>query len=188
MQIAGNRHQLFAKRQKFEMIAQVLADDPTNFIGMGDDFVERAILCQPFKRGFRAAFGNPRHAIDGITNQRQIINDLARRYTELGLDTGLIKQFVAHRVVPAHQWTDQLSQILVTRRNKGVYAGDRSLRRQRADHVIRLNAIDHQYWPAGRRDRRVDRFDLLDQILRHRRPVRLVGGEPVIAKSCTLRV
>ena len=49
-------------------------------------------------------------------------------------------------------------------------------------------AIDHQYRPACRLDRCVDRLDLPDQVFRHRRPVRFVRGEPVVAKSFALGI
>ncbi|EKE16767.1 MAG: hypothetical protein ACD_10C00811G0001 [uncultured bacterium] len=107
-QIAGDRHQLFAERQKGQMVAQVLPDNAANFIGMRHDFIQRAVLRQPFQRCLRAAFGDAGDAVNGVADQRQIIDDLARRDAEFGLDTGFVEQLVAHRVVPADERADQL--------------------------------------------------------------------------------
>ena len=53
---------------------------------------------------------------------------------------------------------------------------------ERADHVVGLDALDHQQRPALRADDFVQRHDLLRQVVGHRRPVRLVIGIPVVAE------
>ena len=170
------------------MIAQVLADHAADFVGMGNYSVQRAVLFQPLDGGLGAAFLDAGHAVDGVADQRQIVDDPARRHAELGHDTGLVEQFVAHRVVPAHQWADQLGQVLVAGGNQRFQAVDRGSRGQGADHVVGFDAIDHQHRPAGSPDGGVDRFDLPDQVLRHRRPVCLVFGIPVVAEGLALGV
>ncbi|MPM86686.1 hypothetical protein SDC9_133777 [bioreactor metagenome] len=170
------------------MIAQVLADHAGNLVGVGDDGVERAVLRQPFDGGLRAALGDAGNAVDGVADQCQVIDDLFRRHAELGLDAGRVEHFLAHRVVPADLWPDQLGQILVTGGNQGVDAVVRSLRRQRADHVVGLDAVDAQHRPAGGGDGGVDRLDLGAQVVGHWRTVRLVLGIPVVAEGLALGV
>ena len=187
-EVAGDGDQLLAERQESEVIAQVLADHAADFVGMGDDLVERAVLGQPFEGRLRAALGDARHAIDGIADQGQVIDDLVRRHTKLGLDAGCVKQFVAHRVVPADMRIDQLRQVLVAGRNQGLDAGCRGIGGQGADHVVGLDAIDHQQRPAGGLDRGVQRFDLADHVFRHRWPVRLVFRVPVVAEGLALGI
>ena len=187
-QIAGDRDQFPAERQEAEVVAQVLADDAAYFTGVGDDFVERAVLLQPLHRCLGAAFLDPGYAVDGVADQRQIINDARRRDTELGCDARLVEQFIAHRVVPAHLRPDQLGEILVAGGNQCFQAVDRGSRGQRADHVVGFDAVDHQQRPAGGPDRGVNGFDLADQIVRHRRAVRLVFRVPVVAEGLALGV
>ena len=187
-QIAGDRDQLPAERQEAEVVAQVLADDAADFAGVGDDAVERAVLLKPFDGGLGAAFLDPGDAVNGVADQGQIIDDPARWHAELGRDASLVEQFVAHRVVPAHLRPDQLGEVLVAGGNQGIQAVNRSSRGQRADHVVGLDAVDHQQRPAGSLDRGVNGFDLADQILRHWRPVRLVFRVPVVAEGLALGV
>ena len=170
------------------MIAQVLADHAADFVGMRDDCIERAVLVQPFECRLRAALGDAGHAVDGVADQGQVIDDLARRHAELGFDAGFVEQFVAHRVVPAHQRIDQLGEVLVARGNQRFQAVYRSARGQRADYVVGLDAVDHQQRPAGGLDGGVQRFDLADHLGRHRRAVRLVLGEPVITEGLALGI
>ena len=170
------------------MIAQVLADHTGDFVGICHNPVQGAVLRQPFDGGLRAALLHAGDTIDGIADQCQIVDDAFRADAELGLDAVLVEQFVAHCVVPAHMRADQLGQVLVAGRNQRVDAVDRSFRCQRADHVVGLDAIDHDHRPAGSLDRGMNRFDLGAQIFGHRRAVRLVFGIPVIAESFSLGV
>ena len=59
---------------------------------------------------------------------------------------------------------------------------------QRADHVVGLDALDAQQRQAERGNRLDQRRDLRAQVVRHRRPVRLVFLEEVVAESAARRV
>ena len=83
---------------------------------------------------------------------------------------------------------DQLGQVLVAGGNQRVDADDCSLRRQRTDHVVGLDAVDAQHRPAGGGDGGVDRFDLGAQVVGHSRAMRLVFGIPVVAEGLALGV
>ena len=182
-QVAGDGDQFPAQRQEAEMIAQLLAGDAADFAGVGNDSVERAILLQPLDGGLRAALRNPRHAIDRVADQRQIIDDAVRRDAELVNHPGFVEQLVAHRVDPADSRRDELGQVLVARRNQRIDAVDRGVGGQRADHVVGLDAVDHQQRPAGGLDGGMDGRDLADQILGHGRAVGLVFGVPVVTEG-----
>jgi hypothetical protein len=112
----------------------------------------------------------------------------SRRHAELGLDAGLVEHFVAHGVDQPDARIHQLGEVLVAGGNHAVDAGIRRLPRQGADHVVGLDAVDHQQRPAGGADAFVQRRDLRRQIFRHRRAVRLVLGIPVVAEGLALGV
>jgi hypothetical protein len=59
---------------------------------------------------------------------------------------------------------------------------------QRANHIVGLDAIDHQDGHAKSAHGGVDRLDLHAQLVRHRRAVRLVFGIKLVAKSLALGV
>ena len=187
-QVADDGDQLAAERQEIQVAAQVVADHAADFTGMGDDAVERAVLFEPFDGRLRAALLHARHAVNAVADQRQVIDHLRRRHAELRRDPGLVEQFVAHRVEPAHVRADQLSQVLVAGGNQRFHAVDRSTRGQRGDHVVGLDPVDHQQRPAGGPDRGMQRFDLADHFRRHRWPVRLVFRVPVVAEGLALGI
>ena len=76
-----------------------------------------------------------------------------------------------------------MRQILIAGRNHHVDALSRRLPRQRADHIVGLDAVDHQDRPAASGDAGVDWLDLKTQIVRHRRPIGLVLRIPVVAEG-----
>ena len=64
---------------------------------------------------------------------------------------------------------DELREILVDVEITQSMPAARRRDGERADHVVRLDAFDHQERPAVRADELVQRLDLRDEILRHRR-------------------
>ena len=170
------------------MRPQVLSNHALDLVGMRHQIFQRAVLAQPFDGSFRAAFADPRHTIDRVAHQGQIIDDLFRRHAKLGLHTGRIEQFLAHGVVPADTGTDQLHQVLVAGGNQRIHAGGLGLSGQRADDVIGLDTVDRQHRPAGSGDGSMDGFDLGAQVIRHRRAMRLVLGKPFITEGFALGI
>jgi hypothetical protein len=59
---------------------------------------------------------------------------------------------------------------------------------QRADHVVGLDALDHQDRPAHVAHHLVDRLDLLAQVFRHRGARGLVLGVHIVAEGLALGV
>ncbi len=142
------------------MIAQVLADHAADFVGMGDHSVQRAVLVQPFDGGLGAAFLDAGHAVHGVADQRQVVDDALRRHAELGHDAGLVEHFVAHGV---DQRTCGLTSCVRSLSPVEISASmplTAAAVRQGADHVVGFDAIDHQHRPAGGADGGVQRFDL----------------------------
>ncbi len=170
------------------MLAQVLADLAADLVGARDERVEIAVLIEPFDRGLGAAFLDARYVIHGVAHQRQVIDDARRRHTELGLHPGLVEHFLAHGIDPAHPGPHQLGEVLVAGRDHHLPARFGRLPRERADHVVGFNAIDHQQRPALGLDRLVQRLDLGAQVVRHGRAVRLVFGIKIVAEGLALGV
>ena len=143
---------------------------------------------QPLHRGLGAAFLDARYAVDGVADQRQVIDDLLWPDAEFGHHGRHVEHLAAHRVHPQHVVVDQLREVLVASRDDGLPATRGRLHGERADHIIGLDALDHEQRPAQRAHRSVDRLDLRGEVLRHRRPMCLVLGEEVVAKGLALGV
>ena len=83
---------------------------------------------------------------------------------------------------------DELCQILVASRDDAFNTLRRGFVRQCTDHIVSLDVVDHQQRPAECAHAGMQRFYLRRQIVRHRWPVRLVLGIPVVAKSLAFGV
>ena len=99
------------------MAAQVLADNPFDIGGLGDDAIEVPVGLYPFGRGFWPHLGHTRNVVGGVANQRQIIGDAIRRNPELSFYTSDVEPLVAHGVDQRHLRCHQLGQIFVARRD-----------------------------------------------------------------------
>ena len=188
IEITAHRHQTATQRQKIQCTPQVFADCSANLVGRSDYPVERTILREPFERRFWPHFGHARHVIDGIANERQIIDNQRRRHAELGEHTGGIERFTAHRIDQRDTRSDELRQILVAGRDQHVDALCCGPLRQRADHVVGLDTVDHQDRPATGGNPGVDRLNLAYQVIGHRRALGLILGVPVIAEGLALGI
>jgi len=188
VEIAAHGDELAPERQEVERGAQVLADHAADVTGGGDDAVERVVLRQPLDRRLRSNLGDARNVVDRVADQRQVVDDALGWHAELGKHAGGVERFVAHRVDQRHAFVDELRQILVAGRDHDVDALCSGLSRQRADHIVGLDAVDHQDRPAAGGDAGVDRLDLQAQVVGHRRPVGLVFGVPVVAEGLALGV
>ncbi len=180
--------QLAALGQPVERIAQVLADHALDLAGAGDHVVERAVFAQPLDRCLRPHLGHARHVVHGVTDQRQVIDDLLGRHAELGLHAGRIERLIAHGIDQRDVVVHQLGEVLVAGRDHGADALPGGAFGQRADHVIGLHAVDYQDGPAERAHGFVDGLDLLAQVIGHRRPVLLVGGVQLVAERLAFSV
>jgi hypothetical protein len=187
-EVAADGHQASRQRQEVEGAAQILPDHATDVGGGGDHPVERTVLREPLDGRLGADLVDAGNVVDGVADQRQVIDDTLRRHAELAEHAGFVEHLVAHRVDQADVRADQLREILVTGRHHHLHALRRRLRRQRTDHVVRLDAVAHQQRPAEGHDGRVQGFDLTHHVLGHRRAVRLVLRVPVVTKGPSLGV
>jgi len=80
------------------VLAQVFAHRAADVGSMGDDRIERAVGIQPFDGGLRSDLGHTRHAVRGIADQRQVIDDALGRHAELGLHAGRVQRLIAHGI------------------------------------------------------------------------------------------
>ena len=186
--IAFHRDQPARLRQPVERLAQIFADHAADLLSVLHHVVQRAILGEPLHRSFRADLVHARNVIHHIAGQCQIIHDALRRHAELGVHARHIQRLVAHGVDQRDMRVDQLRQVLVAGRDDTVRAILRGLLHQRANHIVRLHAIQHQQVPAGSGDGLVQGFNLLHKIFRHGGPMRLVFGIPVVAEGFTFCV
>ena len=108
------------------------------------DFIQRAILGEPFHRGLGTDLIHARHVVHSIANQRQIVDDACRRYPKFRQDAGLVKLFVAHGIDELNLRVNQLRHVFVAGGNHGTHVVFCSFMCQRADYVIRFDAVDHQ--------------------------------------------
>ena len=138
--IAFDGQQLFCLRQPVQRLAQVFADCAADVRRVFNDIVERAVLGQPFHRGFRPDLGHAGHVVDGIADQRQVINDALRRHAEFLFDASDVQFFVGHGVDQRDLLRDQLRDVLVTGGDHHTHAGLLGLARQRTDDIIGFHA------------------------------------------------
>jgi hypothetical protein len=137
-------------RQPVERRAQVLADLAADLLGVGDDGGERAVLGQPLGGGLRADLVDAGHVVDAVADQGQEIDDLVGTHAELRQHAVGVEPLAAHGVHQRHLLVDQLRQVLVAGGDDGAHAVRLRLARQRADHVVGLDALDLQHRPAER--------------------------------------
>ncbi len=83
---------------------------------------------------------------------------------------------------------DQLSHVLVTCTDQDLDLLLGRLAGQSADHIVRLNPVDDQQRQAHGLDDGMDRGNLAPQLIRHRRPIRLVLWIDVVTKALALGV
>ncbi len=155
---------------------------------MRDQCVEGLITREPAGRGLRPHLRHTWNVVHRIPDEREIIDDLLGIYVELGLDTLPIESRVRHGVHDGDGIADELCHVLVDRRDDHAAPRSRCPARERPDHVVRLDALDPNERQPERTHDGVERFDLRAQVVRHRRSMRLVLLEQVIAECASRRV
>ena len=83
---------------------------------------------------------------------------------------------------------DELIEILVARDDRHLEAGRGRLLRQRPDHIVGFVALGGEDRHAERLARRVHHRDLLGELVRHRRAVRFVVGDEVVAERAARQI
>ena len=128
----------------FDVLAQALTNLSLDFISVLDDAGGRLVFVQPLRRCLGAHFRYPGDIVRGISNQRQVVNNLLRKYVKLVLYPSPNKHRVRHRIDQRHLVADQLCHVFVTRRDQYIHPGIHRSSTQGSDDVVRLNALDLQ--------------------------------------------
>jgi len=146
------------------------------------------IGAEPFGGGFGADLVDARDAVGAVAGEREVIDDLFRPDIELGLHGIAVVDAARHGVDERDVRTDELRHVLVAGRDQHALAGVGGAARQRADHIVGLDARYAQQRQAERLHRRQQRFDLRAQVVGHRRSVRLIFFEELVAEAAARRV
>ena len=173
--IEADCHQFAVQRQAWQGGTQVVADLALDLVGLFDHRVQRAELVQPFGGGLGAALFHTGHVVDGVTHQRQIIDDAFGWHAELFLDIGRARgAAAAHGVDQRNAGPHQLREILVRGGDFDLDAVLLRRHRQGADHIVGFDPGFAQDRQPERFDNGQHRFHLGTQVVRHRWPVGLV--------------
>ena len=126
------------------MFTQALAHLAGDFVGFGEQFIQRAVLPQPLCCGLGADFRNARNIVGAIAYQREVVDDLLGPDIELGLDACAVHDAAAHGVDKRDAVVDELCHVLVA----GGHAYLQPLRTgsasERADDIVRFHTTDAQ--------------------------------------------
>ncbi|KAG1317119.1 hypothetical protein G6F62_013078 [Rhizopus arrhizus] len=151
--------------------------------------VQVLVLGQPLGGGLRPALLHARHVVDGVTHQRQQVDDLVGTHAELVHHCRVrIHAAAGHGVDQLDARTHQLGEVLVAGGDGHLQVLRQALQGQRADHIVGFHAGDAQDADAQRLDDAAHRLDLAAQLVGHRRPVGLVLVVQVIAEGLAGRI
>ena len=115
--------------------------------------VERAVLIQKLRRGLRADHVDTGDVVGGISDQRQVIDDLLRIDIKFELHAGAIERAVAHGVDERDRLVDELRHVLVARRDEHALA--RAAARQARVPMTSSASTPRSAAPAGPAPRRI---------------------------------
>ena len=174
--------------QPVQRLAEVFTSGALDVVGMRHHAVERAVFQQPFHGRLRAHFLHAGHVVHRVAHQGLVVHHQARRHTKFGLHTSQVTPLAVHRVDHGDVRVHQLAQVLVATGDGDVHALLRRSLRQRADHVVGLDAGHIEHLPAHQLHHFMDGWNLAAQIVRHRRAVGLVVGVQRVAEGWALGV
>ena len=186
--VAAHRHQFASSRQPIKGQAEVFPNDPRYSISGCHHPVERSVFSDPFDRGLRPDFIDPRYVINGIAHQSQPIDDAIGRDPKALQDTRGIHRLrraaisghgVDQHAVVAHE----LGQILIPSRNHGAHSERLGLRRKGPDHIVGFHPTHHQDGPTEGRHEFLEGINLPSKVFRHRSPIGLVLVIQIIPES-----
>ena len=144
--------------------------------------VERAELVDELGRGLGPDAGHAGDVVDAVAHERQHVADQLGRNAELLAHLLHPEAAVLHRVEHRHVAVAELHQILVRRADHHLHPGGRGHLGQRGDDVVGLEPGHLQLGQAERVDHLPRQRQLRGQLGRHRRAVRLVLGEDLVAE------
>ena len=181
--VPPDRRKVLRQFQLLDAVAKAFTDLALDLFAVLDDTVGTVVKVQPFCRGLGADPGHTRYVVGAVADERQVVDDLLREYVELRLDRITVHGCVVHRVDQGDSVADELRQVLVTGRDEHVEPLSRRFGAQRAYDVVCFDAGNLQQRQAHRRDGVEDRLHLRPEIIRHRRAIRLVLREQLVAEG-----
>ena len=143
---------------------------------------EIAIFDDQLGRGLDADARHARHVVGGITRQRLNLDHLLWRHAEFLDHLGHADAAVLHGVEHRHLVGDELHQILVRGHDGRGGAALAGLSRVGGDQVVGFKAGLFEAGQVECANRLADQRELRNQIVRRRRPVRLVVGIELVAE------
>ena len=171
-----------------QVLTQAFTDLALDVGGMGHERIQGAVLAEPPGGRLRPDLRHARDVVGAVADQCQVVDDLARLDVELLLHPGQIEPAARHGVDAGDVGADELRHVLVAGRDHDVKALLRCLPRERADDVVGLDTDHPQQRQTEGGHGFQHRLDLRAQLVRHRRPVRLVGLEQVVAERPARRI
>ena len=164
-----------------ELLAELLRRD---VVEVRIQRVEVAELADELRRGLVSDARHAGDVVGRIALERLEVDHLARHEAVALLDPGRV---VHHGRVDAHPGRHEprpvgheLEHVQVAGHDRGLEVAAFGLARERADHVVRLEARHLVDRESQRRDHLADLRELGAQVVRHRAPGRLViGGQAV---------
>ena len=176
--VGVNPHQLAALTGLVRVGLQALAVLLLrHFVGACEQLVERSVGRDQVARTLLPDAGHTLHVVDGVAHQGQDVHHLRGRHTELlGHARGIEPGALVARVVDADAVADQLEEVLVAGDDGHLEAGGSRLGRQRAQHIVGLEALGREDGHSHGLARLVHPGDLLAQIVGHRGAVGFVVG------------
>ena len=150
--------------------------------GAEQQLLEVAIFDDQLRRGLDADAGHARHVVGGIAGQRLHLDHLLRRHAEFLDHFGNADTAILHGVVHRDLVGHELHQILVGGDDGGGRAALAGEPRIGRDQIVGLEAALFQAGQVERAHRLADQRKLRDQVVRRRRPVRLVVGIELVAE------
>ena len=186
--VLADRRQFARQLERADIVTQALADLALDLVRLYDEFVGAAVFVQPFRRGLGAHLRDAGDVVGAVADQGEVVDDLFRVDVEPGLDRIAVEDAVGHRVDQRDLVVDELGQVLVARRHEHIQLVGRRRGAQRADHVVRLDALDLQQGQTHGPDRVEDGRDLRAQLVGHRRAGGLVLRVDVVAEGLAGRV
>lgn len=168
--------------EPFARGTEVFTHLAADFVRMGDEFVERRVLVEPFRSGFGATACDAGDVVDAVTDKREVVGDLCWRDTEFGDDACLVERFVAHGVDPEDTGSNELGKVFVAGGDHDFPPAGTRLRGEGGDDVVGFDTWLDDQWPTHEGDELVERFDLGCERFRHRRAVGFVFGKEFVAE------
>ena len=163
------------------------------FAQVGVDALHRAVLCEQLRGADRAHALHSRHIVRRIPAKRQHIDNLRRAGdvvlgAELRRAIDFLLSSALARLVLEDMVLYQLAVVLVGRDHVYVHAFKGAALRKGADHVVRLEASDHQHRYAQRLHYIAERLEGVDDQLGRFAAIGLVLRVELVAEGPSGRV